>query len=316
MVGTFTDLPELPRPGQPALPAWPGEQVAVGPYRLFVRRTPRYDGAEPAVYVHGLGGASTNWTDLMYLLAPRLAGTAIDLPGFGWSDPPPRRNYRLAMHVRAVEAYVEHSGGEPVHLLGNSLGGAVAVRLAAARPDLVRTLTLVSPALPSLRPQRPGDSQLLLLLVPGVAGLARRRLAHVDPETRGRAVLAACFHEVGRVPAERLADAVAEIRRREELPWSADALLGSLRGLVASYVVRGPSSLWADAARTRCRTLIVWGRHDQLVSVRLARRAHAVIPHSELLVLEDGGHVSQMEHPREVAAAVAAMLMQSAAKAA
>lgn len=308
VVDVAAGLSELPGVGELPVPIWPGEHVTVGPYRLFVRRTPSRAGAEPALYVHGLGGASTNWTDVMHLLAPRLAGEALDLPGFGWSDPPPDRDYRLGAHVRAVVTYLEASGRGPVHLFGNSLGGAVCVRLAAARPDLIRTLTLVSPALPSLRPQRPGDSQLLLLLLPGTARAARRRLAQVDAGSRSRAVLESCFHDVRRVPPERLAEAAREVVRREELAWTADALLGSLRGLVGSNLRRGRGGLWDCAARITAPTLIVWGRHDQLVSIRLATRAHRTIRNSRLLVIEDGGHVSQLEHPQLVAEAVLEML--------
>ena len=62
--------------------------------QTFVRRTPATrPGAEPALYVHGLGGSSQNWTDLAYLLADRLDGEAIDLPGFGHSDP--ARSYAI-----------------------------------------------------------------------------------------------------------------------------------------------------------------------------------------------------------------------------
>ncbi len=308
MIPVGTVLPELPAPGRPAVPDWPGEHVTAGPYRLFVRRTPAPSGTEPALFVHGLGGASTNWTDLMYLLRLRLAGEAMDLPGFGWSDPPPGDDYRLGAHERAVICYLEESGRGPVHLFGNSLGGAVCVRVAAARPELVRTLTLVSPALPSFRPQRPGDSQLLLLLLPGIGGVARRRLAQVDAATRSRAVVASCFYDVGRIPPERLVAAEGELLRRERVGWAADALLGSLRGLVASYLRRGPGGLWDCAARIRAPTLIVWGRHDKLVSVRLAARAQAVIRNSRLVVVEDGGHVSQLEHPEVVAAAVLELL--------
>ena len=74
---------------QEVLPLWPGRTVSVGEYELFVRTTPAGPDAEPALYVHGLGGSSTNWTDLASDLAPRLAGDAIDLPGFGRSFPPP-----------------------------------------------------------------------------------------------------------------------------------------------------------------------------------------------------------------------------------
>jgi len=73
-----------------------------------------------------------------------------------------------------VARLIETLDAGPVHLVGNSMGGAVAVRLAARRPDLVRTLTLISPALPVLRPRRGTDPRLLLLMLPGVSNLVTR----------------------------------------------------------------------------------------------------------------------------------------------
>ena len=75
-------LAPLP-PVDPSIPPWPGEKVRLGGVDLFVRRTPGPPGGgEPALYVHGLAGASTNWTDYAALLATRLDGEALDLPGF------------------------------------------------------------------------------------------------------------------------------------------------------------------------------------------------------------------------------------------
>src|SRR5271166_2651449 len=117
---------------------------------------------EPALFIHGLGGSSTNWTDLMDLLSrpadsapavPVLECTAIDLPGFGCSPPPVDGGYSISSHASAVIELIERQGRGPVHLIGNSMGGAVSTRVAARRPDLVRSLILISPALPDLRPR-------------------------------------------------------------------------------------------------------------------------------------------------------------------
>ena len=98
----LSDVP-LP-PVDPSIPPWPGRKVRVGGTELFVRSTPG-EGTEPALYVHGLGGASTNWTDFAGLLSGRLAGEAIDLPGFGESGP--GTDYTVAGHARTVIAYLE-----------------------------------------------------------------------------------------------------------------------------------------------------------------------------------------------------------------
>ena len=69
-------------------PPWPARRVLIDGAMLHVRDTPATaPDAEPAVYVHGLGGSSQNWTDVAALLADRFDGQAVDLPGFGYSDP-------------------------------------------------------------------------------------------------------------------------------------------------------------------------------------------------------------------------------------
>ena len=297
------------KPVDASIPPWPGEIVRIRGVDLFVRHTPNRSGSgEPALYVHGLGGASTNWTDLADLLADRLDGEAVDLPGFGRSGPVPRSGYSPLGHGRTVVSLLEHRGRGPVHLFGNSLGGAVAVVVAAIRPDLVRTLTLVSPALPALRPRRGSDVTLPLLLLPGLSRLVERRLAALPPQRRARAVLELCFADPSVVPDNRFAEAVEEVARRRDLPWAMEAFTASLRGLVLSYALVGERSLWRYAASVRAPTLVVWGTEDRLVPVSIAPRVARAIPDARLLVLPDVGHVAQLERPEKVARAFLGML--------
>lgn len=292
-------------------PPWPGRTVLLDGAAIFVRETPATaPDAEPALYVHGLGGSSQNWTDLADLLAHRLAGQAIDLPGFGRSDPP--RRYTLPAFADRVIRWIEHAGRGPVHLLGNSLGGAISVLVAAARPDLVRTLTLISPALPFLDPRRSVQSRMLpLLVVPRAERLVARRLAQVSPQQLTRWVLHACFADPERLPLQRLAEAEEEAKLRFSLPHHAEAYLRTMRGLVATFLrayLPGSKSLWRVARDVAAPTLVIGGRRDRLVDVRVAPQAARVIPDSRLIVFEDVGHVAQMEVPRLVARAVIALL--------
>ncbi|MCW2600959.1 MAG: N-formylglutamate deformylase [Frankiales bacterium] len=291
------------------LPPWPGAQED----GVFVRRTPA-TGAEPALFVHGLGGASTNWTDLMGLLAGHVDGAALDLPGFGWSEPPASSSYALRTHVRAVIALLEHQDLGPVHLFGNSLGGAVSTRVAARRPDLVRTLTLVSPALPSLRPRRGMDPRMPLLLLPGISTLLSRRLAETTPEQRAAAVIDLCFGDPSAVPEERRREAVEEVTRRSQVAHGEIAFTGSLRGLIGAWLERGQRNLWRQATTVRVPTLLVWGTEDRLVDVSLAPKALAAFPASRLLVLPGVGHVAQLEDPETVARAFLALCEDSDAQ--
>jgi len=293
------------------IPPWPGQRWTLDGSVTLVRHTPASStDAEPALYVHGLGGSSLNWTDLSYLLADRLDGQAIDLPGFGYSDP--GRYYGIAAMASRVIRLIEDGGRGPVHLFGNSLGGAITVRVAGLRPDLVRTLTLISPAMPFMDPRRSLQSRLLpLLLVPGGERWASRRLATIAPEVLAAQVIAACFAEPDRLAPQRMAEAIDEVRRRYEAPWYVAAYLRTLRGLVGSFLrsyLPGENSLWRIATRITAPTLIITGRQDRLVDVRVAPAVARLIPDSRLLVLDRVGHVAQMERPRMVARAVAGML--------
>lgn len=304
----LSDAP-LP-PVDPSIPPWPGETVDVGGTRLYVRRTPG-DG-EPALYVHGLGGASTNWTDFAGLLAGRLAGEAIDLPGFGHSGPVGRGGYSVPGHARTVISYLEQRGTAPVHLFGNSLGGVVSLLVAATRPDLVRTLTLISPAMPFWGVRKGSAAAMPLLTLPGVGGYLQKKLDGVPSEQRARGVIELCFADPSLVPENRLQEAVDDIARRRDLTWRSEAFTGSLRGLATSYLARGPRSLWRQAGAVQAPTLVVWGAEDKLMPVSVAPRTAAALPGARLLVLPNVGHTAQLEAPEPTARAVLGLLEDSA----
>jgi pimeloyl-ACP methyl ester carboxylesterase len=285
---------------------WPGREITSGGVTLHVRETPGPEGTT-AVYVHGLGGSASNWTDLAALLGTRAAGIAVDLPGFGRSRPPAAFDFTPAAHADALLCFLA-GRNEPVHLLGNSLGGGVALNVAARRPELVRTLTLVSPAMPDRRPdpRRVSDIRLALALVPGPVGRrARAGLAAVDPRTRAEQVVRVCFGDPSLALEHRLAEAAEEIVARSRLEWAQEAGERTAREMVASWW--WGISPWAVAARVQAPTLVVWGDRDRLVSPRLAARTAATIPRARLLMLPEVGHVAQIEAPATVARAVAGL---------
>jgi pimeloyl-ACP methyl ester carboxylesterase len=291
--------------GIPALAATPapGWTELIDGRGVFVRREPEATGATPVWFVHGLGGASTDWTRLSTALAPFAPGFSLDLPGSGRSDPPPGGRYSPLVDAELAAAAIDQVTGGPVHLVGNSYGGVVTTLLAARRPDLVRTLTVIAPAVPDLRitRDRGADPRLGLLLVPGTAGIAYGRLASIPPEARARGMGELCFGHPEVITAEDYAAAAAEHSWRAALPWVYSATIGTLRGLMTSYLRRGPVSFTAAAAGVRAPTLVIWGTRDRLVDVRLARRAAASYRDSRLLVLPECGHVAQMEDPEATA---------------
>ncbi len=282
----------------PQVERWP---LAVG--EIHVRESG--EGPVPVVLVHGLGGSSLNWVPLMERLGGHAASLALDLPGFGMSPPPRDGDYSPRGHARAVAAVIEEWRGRrdiagPVHVMGNSMGGAVAVQLAASRPDLVSSLTLVSPALPSVRVGR-GNAHLPVVAIPGVGESLVRRYASVSVEQRVQATLDACTTDPRRIPDTLRSALVSETADRDAFPYASDAFLRSLRGLLATFADRGSRRPWRLARQVRQPVLAIYGEDDVLVDARGAARAAREFPDAEVVLLDDCGHVAQMEHPDVVA---------------
>lgn len=303
------------------IPVWPGQLASFGTGEVFVRSAPVVAeagarAAEPALFVHGLGGSSTNWTDLMDLLrqppaggqpGPVLACDALDLPGFGFSPPRADGNYSIDGHAASVAGLIEKRANWPVHLVGNSLGGAICTRVAARRPDLVRTLTLISPALPDLRP-RLLPLRVSLMSSPALGPWLVGRTQRMSAQARSEIMLKGIYFDPhSRHPKRRIED-IAELSRRDRVNYANEVLILTARGLVAEYLRPGPRSLWRDAARVTAPTLIIHGSHDRLVNPLLAARAARVFSRSRVVVLPRTGHVAMMERPAWVAREIRTLL--------
>jgi pimeloyl-ACP methyl ester carboxylesterase len=187
------------------------------------------------------------------------------------------------------------------------MGGAVCIKVAARRPDLVKTLTLVSPALPDLRP-RPLPIRLALATIPGIGPAVMDWLRRMPAEARTDRVLRDVYTDPGVVhPARRRAE-IAEVLRRDTLIYANHAVIISARSLVLEYFKVGRRSLWREAADVKAPTLILHGSHDRLVNPVMAGKAARAFPTARVLVLSGVGHVAMMERPDLVSAEIRAFL--------
>jgi pimeloyl-ACP methyl ester carboxylesterase len=268
---------------------------------VFVRHAdPTTTGLPPAVMVHGLGGSSTNWTGLMGELRDLLDQWAIDLPGYGES--PPRRRHSVSAFASVLTSYLG-GFGQPVHLLGNSMGGLVSVLVAARRPDLVATLTLISPAMPNLR-QPPAARGMALVAVPrlGERLLAKSNAAPVERQVRQLADI--LYGDPGAIEPHQLAVAERELERRLGQEYADLVLLQSLRSIVRHYAVPRWRSAWASARLVSSPTLVIVGGRDSLVHASTAARWRKILPAARVVHLPTTGHVAMMERPALVASMV------------
>jgi pimeloyl-ACP methyl ester carboxylesterase len=302
-------------PAAEPIPHWPGRLLSLGDHQVYVRSVPAgknaEENAQPALCVHGLEGSSRNWTDLMDLLRPGLSCDALDLPGFGDSPPRPDGRYGIAALAQSVAALIERRGRGPVHLIANSYGGAVCVSLAATRPELITTLTLVSPALPDLRP-RPDLARFPLMTIPGVGERLLRQLNQLPAARRVADVIATCYADPSTFPKTRFATEVAELARRDTIGYAGAVLVGCVRALTAETLRVGRWSAWRDAARITAPALVIYGREDRLVDPRNAGRAAHAFRNGKIVVLPRTGHVAHMEHPAEVAAEIRQLVKTAA----
>lgn len=295
-------LPALADP----TPPWPGREYDLPGIQLHVRETPGPADGPPVVYVHGLGGSARNWTELAGQLSGRAHGFALDMPGFGRSKPLMGHRPTLdSMAEIVIQAITKLCDG-PVHLVGNSMGGSIALLVAAGRPDLVRTLTLISPAMPDLRPdfRRLSDPRMVLAYLPVIGRRARRALAATTPRERAERLLRLCFAEPERISDGRLELAVEEYTEQLTKPWAGTALVLATNALLRAWLRFGRNSLWKIANTVATPALVVWGEADRLVTVRKAPRTAKALPNARLLVLRNTGHVAQMERPDTVARAI------------
>jgi pimeloyl-ACP methyl ester carboxylesterase len=274
---------------------------------------PGAQGADGLAGPDAAGGLDTYW--------PRwpgghpLACDALDMPGHGHSPAAPDGDYSVRAQAAVAARLIEQRGRGPVHLIANSLGGAVCTRLAANRPDLVKTLTLISPALPDLRP-RTVPARISALRIPGFGSWMVRRAGKLPARQRMAMTLRDVYYDPAAVHPARLAAEVAEIERQDALGYVGDAVLKAANGVVNEYVRRGPTSLWREAAQVTSEVLVIHGSHDRLVDPRMAARAARTFRHVRVVILPRTGHVAMMERPAEVVREMRIMMTDAARRAA
>jgi pimeloyl-ACP methyl ester carboxylesterase len=252
-------------------------------------------GTPPVVLVHGLGASTVSWELVGQGLADRIGArvTALDLPGFGRS----RTNTpaTMASHRDAVTTLLRSHG--PAIVMGNSMGGATAVGVAARHPDLIRALVLVNAAFP-----RPGvnfdqlarTARYAALTLPGVAApIVRARVQRLGPERVVDTTLGLVFAEQDRIDPDLRDRLVALATERRAYPEAARAYTES-GGSLFRYLTAG---MKADLDAVRAPTLVLHGRRDRLVPVSFARAAAARRTEWRYVELADCGHTPQLEFP-------------------
>ncbi len=230
-----------------------------------------------------------DYDELRDLLPPHIRTIAIDWPGHGESSPP-RTSASVIQFAEVAESVVSQLCPEGAVVMGNSVGGFAAARLAITRPDLVKGLVIVDGG---------GFVPRSLLLRGFCAAMGRPRfLRRIYPSFSRRYMRA-------RTPGDARALATAVATTRE------DPGLRTVTDLWRSFSSKD-HDLRADAAEITAPTLVIWGAQDPVIPIKVGRRINAAIPGSTLHVF-DTGHVPQTSDPAGVAEVLVPFLTACAA---
>jgi pimeloyl-ACP methyl ester carboxylesterase len=252
----------------------------------------------PLVMIHGLGGAAINWMAVGDELGRTHRAVALDLAGFG-QTPLHGRSASVGANTDLVHGFVEKVFGEPAVLVGNSMGGHIAILEAAAHPEAVQSLILVDPAIPGPHVRRPPPLMLgamAALSIPGVAqAIVDRRARALGPEGLVMQTLALVCADPSRVPAEVVAAHVQLTRERAGLGrQNGRAFVQASRSI--GLRMASPA-FWPRAAAVSAPTLVIHGSLDRLIPLEAARNLERRRPDWQLEILEGVGHVPMMETP-------------------
>lgn len=265
----------------------PAQTPEVKQVEIFGQKIVYQEAGSPAnpkvILLHGLGGDMTNWAMTVPALAAKYHVFAPDQVGFGKSDKP-IANYRIAMLVEFLDRFCAKLGIEKATLVGNSLGGWTAASFAVAHPQKVEKIVLVDAA--GYSPKYWGGPTL-----------DRAALGGLNPSTTAqlKAMFALIFYNKAMSSDAFIEQAfTAKLKRGDG---------GTINSFIDSFL-RGEDSLDETARTIKAPTLVIWGRQDGLTPLAIGEAFARDIAGAQLVVLDQCGHVPQVEKAGEFNAAL------------
>jgi pimeloyl-ACP methyl ester carboxylesterase len=235
----------------------------------------------PVLLIHGSGPGVTayaNWRVVIPELSRQFRVIAPDMAGFGFSERPEGIEYGLRLWVDQALGLMDNLGVEKAHLVGNSFGGSIALRLASEHPDRVDKLVLM------------GSMGVHFPITEGLD-----RVWGYEPSFENmRRVL-----DVFAYSRELVNDELAEVRYRGSIQPGFQESFSAMFPADES----GSRQRWVEAMRTpddeirslQHRTLIVHGREDQVIPAQNSYELENLLPNADLVVFSHCGHWSMIE---------------------
>jgi pimeloyl-ACP methyl ester carboxylesterase len=240
--------------------------------------------------IHGLGGTRASLFETAAALSGRYRVHAIDLPGFGSSSKPATGGYNARWFADVILGLMDESGIERAHIVGNSMGGRIAIEAALVAPERVGALGLLCPAVAWVRR---GLHPIVRLLRPEFGML---------PHAFSRKLVASQFssmiYDLDAIDPSVGDLMVDEFRRIYHSAGARYAFLACARNIYLEKPF-GRGGFYPRLATLQHPALFIWGSHDPLVPCSFGRHVRKWLPSAEQLTIQNCGHVPQVERPEE-----------------
>ena len=253
----------------------------------------------PLILLHGLGATSASMLPAFWDLAKDHRVIAPDLPGFGESGKPVRA-YNASFFGRWLLDLLDVLDVGKAHLVGNSMGGRIAIEAALQAPERVDRLVLLAPSLAFIKGRQFAPlvklfrSELALLPL----FVSRKRLTMF---------VRSMFSKPSRLPDSWYDSAVDEFLRTFSSPRGRTALFSAGREIYLESPY-GEHGFWDRLAQLERPALFIWGAKDILVPVGFAKHVQKALPNSKSMIFNDCGHIPQFELPDRTNAAIRSFL--------
>ena len=259
-----------------------------------------YGSGDPILCLHGLGASIYSWRHFIAPFSKTNKLILVDFKGCGQSPKPIDTHYSIEEHTDAVYRLIIEENLTKLTLVGNSLGGAVALlvalRLRDQTPRRLSRLVLIDSA---------GDKNYLPPHFRLVRSSLGTPLIHFAPsKLAAKMVLRMCYYDKTRIAPEDVAAYAIPIASR----GGRHALLQTARQCIPPNA----DELIAEVKTITVPTLILWGREDKIISLRVGELLHQAIPNSQLEIIERCGHIPQEEKPDEAIARISNFLATTA----
>jgi pimeloyl-ACP methyl ester carboxylesterase len=240
--------------------------------------------------LHGLGGTKVSFFDTAAALSANYRVHALDLPGFGSSSKPTRARYDAPYFAKTVLQVMDELGIRRAHIVGNSMGGRVALEVGLTQPDRVGALALLCPAVAWIK----RDFHPLVRLLRPEFGLLPHRFGR-DTVAKQFWALFADRDQIDPSVADVVVD---EFQNVYSSPGARIAFLSAARNIYLDTPF-GRNGFYPRLAGLEPPALFVWCSHDKLIPAAFRRKVAEWLPSADQIVLDGCGHVPQVEKPEQ-----------------